>query len=229
MSLPREDKMYNSLNEMKEEIVVLLGGRVAESLIFGDITTGASNDIERATDIARSMVTRYGMSQKLGPIAFGQSNDEIFIGRDMGHVKNYSEKVASEIDDEIYDIVKEGYDRVTQILTEHMDKLHEVAQVLLVKEKISGDEFDAIMKGTYVPEPEETESEKKTETVSIEKTESEEKPVRKVKRVSADKDGDPERPVRKVKKTRPVNADATQAKPKKKPVEKKPVESDEEE
>ncbi len=229
MSLPSEDKMYNSLNEMKEEIVVLLGGRVAESLIFGDITTGASNDIERATDIARSMVTRYGMSQKLGPIAFGQSNDEIFIGRDMGHVKNYSEKVASEIDDEIYDIVKEGYDRVTQILTEHMDKLHEVAQVLLVKEKISGDEFDAIMKGTYVPEPEETESEEKTVTVSIEKTESEEKPVRKVKKVSADKDGDPERPVRKVKKTRPVNADATQAKPKKKPVEKKPVESDEEE
>ena len=113
--------------------------------------------------------------------------------------------------------------------TEHMDKLHEVAQVLLVKEKISGDEFDAIMKGTYVPEPEETESEEKTATVSIEKTESEEKPVRKVKRVSADKDGNPEKPVRNVKKTRPVNADATQAKPKKKPVEKKPVESDEEE
>ena len=160
MSLPSEDKMYNSFNEMKEEIVVLLGGRVAESLIFGDVTTGASNDIERATEIARSMVTKYGMSKKLGPITFGESNNEVFIGRDMGHVKNYSEKIASEIDDEIYDIVKEGYDRVTQILTDNIDKLHEVAKVLLVKEKISGEEFDAIMKGTYVEQPEEPKEEK---------------------------------------------------------------------
>ncbi len=160
MSLPSEDKMYNSYNEMKEEIVVLLGGRVAESLIFGDITTGASNDIERATEIARSMVTKYGMSKKLGPITFGESNNEVFIGRDMGHVKNYSEKIASEIDDEIFDIVTEGYNKVTEILTEHMDKLHEVANVLLVEEKISGEEFDQIMKGTYVPKkPEEKEEE----------------------------------------------------------------------
>lgn len=192
MSLPSEDKMYNSYNEMKEEIVVLLGGRVAESLIFGDITTGASNDIERATDIARSMVTKYGMSTKLGPIAFGKSNDEVFIGRDMGHVKNYSEKIASEIDDEIYDIVKEGYDKVTKILTDHIDKLHEVANVLLVKEKISGEEFDTIMKGVYLPEP------KKPSKSDTDDT-NEEKPVKKVKKIRLDENGNP---VKKVKKVR---------------------------
>ncbi len=147
MSLPSEDKMYNTYQEMKEEIVVLLGGRVAESLIFKDVSTGASNDIERATDIARSMITKYGMSEKLGPVAFGENSNEVFIGRDMGHVKNYSEKVAAEIDEEIYKIVKEGYDKVTQILTEHMDKLHEVAKILLEKEKLSGEEFAEIMKG----------------------------------------------------------------------------------
>lgn len=147
MSLPSEDKMYNTYREMKEEIVVLLGGRVAESLIFEDVSTGASNDIERATDIARSMITKYGMSEKLGPVAFGENSNEVFIGRDMGHTKNYSEKVAAEIDDEIYKIVKEGYDKVTAILTEHMDKLHEVAKILLEKEKLSGEEFAEIMKG----------------------------------------------------------------------------------
>ena len=147
MSLPSEDKMYNSYREMKEEIIVLLGGRVAESLIFDDVTTGASNDIERATDIARSMITKYGMSEKLGPIAFGENSNEVFIGRDMGHTKNYSEKVAAEIDDEIYQIVKEGYDKVTEILTEHIDKLHEVSKILIEKEKLSGEEFAKIMKG----------------------------------------------------------------------------------
>lgn len=147
MSLPSEDKMYSTYMEMKEEIVVLLGGRVAEALIFKDISTGASNDIERATDIARSMITKYGMSDKLGPVAFGENSNEVFIGRDMGHVKNYSEKVAAEIDEEIYKIVKEGYDKVTEILTAHMDKLHEVAKILLEKEKLSGEEFAAIMQG----------------------------------------------------------------------------------
>ncbi len=155
MALPSEDKMYNSYNEMKEEIIVLLGGRVAESLIFGDITTGASNDIERATEIARSMVTKYGMSKKLGPISFGESNNEVFIGRDMGHIKNYSEKVAAEIDNEVYEIVSEGYEKVTDILTQHIDKLHEVAKVLLVREKISGTEFDEIMKSSDPSEIEE--------------------------------------------------------------------------
>lgn len=172
MSLPSEDKMYNTYKEMKEEIVVLLGGRVAEALIFGDVSTGASNDIERATEIARNMITKYGMSKKLGPITFGESSNEVFIGRDMGHVKNYSEKTASEIDDEIYSIVQEGYEKVTQILTDHKDKLHEVAKILLEKEKLSGEEFTAIMKGEYdpakfeekkEPEPKETEATSKTD------------------------------------------------------------------
>ncbi|MBQ2153023.1 MAG: ATP-dependent zinc metalloprotease FtsH, partial [Clostridia bacterium] len=152
MSLPSEDKMYNTFTEMKEEIVVLLGGRVAEQLIFNDISTGASNDIERATDIARSMITKYGMSKKLGPITFGESSNEVFIGRDMGHVKNYSEKVAAEIDDEIFSIVQEGYEKVTEILSDNIEKLHEVAKILLVKEKLSGEEFTAIMKGEYDPD-----------------------------------------------------------------------------
>jgi len=164
MSLPSEDKMYNTYKEMKEEIIVLLGGRVAEALIFGDVSTGASNDIERATEIARNMITKYGMSKKLGPITFGESSNEVFIGRDMGHVKNYSEKTASEIDDEIYAIVQEGYEKVTRILTDNIDKLHEVAKILLAKEKLSGEEFASIMKGEYDPEKfEKDEEPKKTE------------------------------------------------------------------
>ncbi len=163
MSLPSEDKMYNTFTEMKEEIVVLLGGRVAEQLIFNDISTGASNDIERATDIARSMITKYGMSKKLGPITFGESSNEVFIGRDMGHVKNYSEKVAAEIDDEIFSIVQEGYEKVTEILSDNIEKLHEVAKILLVKEKLSGEEFTAIMKGEYDPDKDYSESEKTDE------------------------------------------------------------------
>ena len=164
MSLPSEDKMYNTFTEMKEEIVVLLGGRVAEQLIFNDISTGASNDIERATDIARSMITKYGMSKKLGPITFGESSNEVFIGRDMGHVKNYSEKVAAEIDDEIFSIVQEGYEKVTEILSDNIEKLHEVAKILLVKEKLSGEEFTAIMKGEYDPDKDYSESEKTDES-----------------------------------------------------------------
>ncbi|MBQ2347533.1 MAG: ATP-dependent zinc metalloprotease FtsH, partial [Clostridia bacterium] len=179
MSLPSEDKMYNTFTEMKEEIVVLLGGRVAEQLIFNDISTGASNDIERATDIARSMITKYGMSKKLGPITFGESSNEVFIGRDMGHVKNYSEKVAAEIDDEIFSIVQEGYEKVTEILSDNIEKLHEVAKILLVKEKLSGEEFTAIMKGEYDPDKDYSESEKTdepekdNEEVEMQKTEQE--------------------------------------------------------
>ena len=191
MSLPSEDKMYNTYTEMKEEIIVLLGGRVAEQLIFNDISTGASNDIERATDIARSMITKYGMSKKLGPITFGESSNEVFIGRDMGHVKNYSEKIAAEIDEEIFAIVKEGYEKVTDILSENIDKLHEVAKILLEKEKLSGEEFTAIMKGEYDPDKdysassdpeeekkdvsEETESEKNIELDEEKAKESEKK------------------------------------------------------
>lgn len=149
MSLPSEDKMYNTYREMKEELIVLLGGRVAESIIFEDVSTGASNDIERATEIARSMVTKYGMSEKLGPIAFGENSNEVFIGRDMGHTKNYSEKVAAEIDNEIHSLVKEGYDAAHKILSDNIDKLHSVSKILMEKEKLSGEEFEQIMKGTY--------------------------------------------------------------------------------
>ena len=149
---PTEDKSYQSKNGMLDSLVTLLGGRVAEALTMGDISTGASNDIERATDVARKMVTKYGMSEKLGPIAFGQGNDEVFLGKDFGHTRNYSEKVAAEIDAEIERIINEAYDRTKTILSEHIDKLEAVATRLFKKEKIEGDEFLRIMNGE--PEPE---------------------------------------------------------------------------
>ena len=145
MSLPAEDRNYRSLNEMKEDIVVLLGGRVAEAIILGDISTGASNDIERATKLATDMVTRYGMSEKLGPICYGSSNNEVFIGRDMGHVKNYSEETASEIDEEVHSIILTGYRNTESILREHIDKLHRVAKFLYDHEKMSAEEFVEVM------------------------------------------------------------------------------------
>ena len=148
---PTEDKNYTSKNEMLDSLVGLLGGRVAEALVIGDVSTGASNDIERATEIARSMVTKYGMSDKLGPIAFGDQSNEVFLGKDFNHVRNYSESVASQIDEEIERIVKDAYSRTKEILSEHIDKLHAVAQVLLKEEKIDGKEFEAIMKGEQQP------------------------------------------------------------------------------
>ena len=148
---PTEDKNYTSKNEMLDSLVGLLGGRVAEALVIGDVSTGASNDIERATEIARSMVTKYGMSDKLGPIAFGDQSNEVFLGKDFNHVRNYSESVASQIDEEIERIVKDAYSRTKEILSEHIDKLHAVAQALLKEEKIDGKEFEAIMKGEQPP------------------------------------------------------------------------------
>lgn len=141
MSLPSEDKVYKTYSEMKEEIMVLLGGRVAEALILGDISTGASNDIERVTKMATAMVTKYGMSKKMGPICYGSDNNEIFIGRDMGHVKNYSDQTASEIDDEVKDIIYEGYRNTEQILIKHKDELHKVANFLIEHEKMTGEDF----------------------------------------------------------------------------------------
>ena len=143
--LPKEDKSYKSKNEMTEDIVSLLGGRVAEALCLDDISTGASNDIERATSIANKMVTKYGMSEKLGPIVFGSSHDEVFLGRDFGTQKNYSDEIAFEIDQEIKRIIDEGYNRAKSILEEHMEKLHLVAQKLLETEKLSGEEFVAVI------------------------------------------------------------------------------------
>ena len=147
MYLPTEDKSYQSKNEMLDYLVSLLGGRVAEALIIGDVSTGASNDIERATDIARKMVTKYGMSEKLGPITFGSGNDEVFLGRDYSHLKNYSEETAAEIDEEINRIITTAYGRTEDILKEHIDRLHAVAGALIEREKISGEEFETIMHG----------------------------------------------------------------------------------
>ena len=145
MSLPTEDRSYKSRTEMEESIETLLGGRVAEALIIGDISTGASSDIKRATEIANSMVTRYGMSDTLGPIAYGSDNEEVFIGRDMGHVKNYSEKIAAQIDEEVSNIINNGYNKTEDILRDHIDKLHEVAKYLFINEKMSSEEFYRIM------------------------------------------------------------------------------------
>ena len=147
MYKPTDDKSYASKNEMKEHIVSLLGGRVAEALILDDISTGASNDIERATKIAREMVTKYGMSEKLGPICFGASQEEVFLGKEMAnHNRDYSENTASQIDNEIKDIVMNAYTTAERILKENVEKLHKVAKKLLENEKISGDEFEAIFK-----------------------------------------------------------------------------------
>lgn len=146
LSLPGEDASFMSKTEMLEEIVSLLGGRVAEALVLGDISTGASNDLERATAIAKNMIVKYGMSEKLGSRTFGDGNDEVFIGRDFGHTKNYSEAVAAEIDAEIKNITDNCYKTCENILKEQRDKLDKVATLLLEKEKIDAEEFDAIFK-----------------------------------------------------------------------------------
>ena len=144
MYRPTEDKSFMSKTEMEENIVSLLGGRVAEQLILNDISTGASNDIERASKVARDMVTKYGMSERIGAIMYGSGQEEVFLGRDFAQSKNYSEETAAIIDEETKKIIDTGYQRAVNILTEHIDKLHAVAGVLLEKEKIDGDEFDAI-------------------------------------------------------------------------------------
>ncbi|MGN0454354.1 MAG: ATP-dependent zinc metalloprotease FtsH [Ruminococcus sp.] len=154
MPLPTEDKSYNSRSSMLEDIVVCLGGRVAEALVLGDISTGASNDIEKATKTARSMVTKYGMTDELGPICYGQSNNEVFIGRDMGHVKDYSEETAAKIDEIVLRIVKDAYAKAEKILNANMDKLHQVAAYLIKHEKMSGEVFEEVMNGTFVEPPE---------------------------------------------------------------------------
>ena len=147
MQLPTEDRAYKSKKEMQEDLVVLLGGRVAEALVLDDISTGASSDIERATKTARAMVTKYGMTDALGPITYGTDNSEPFLGRDMGHVRNYSEETASQIDSEIKNIVSTAYNKTESILKEHIEKLHAVAKFLYTNEKMSGEQFAAVMEG----------------------------------------------------------------------------------
>ncbi len=152
MSLPSEDRSYRTQKEMLEDIQVLLGGRVAEALVLGDISTGASNDIERATELARSMVTKYGMSP-LGPIKFGSSDSgEVFLGRDLGHARDYSEDLAAKIDTEIRRYIENSYKETERKLTEHMDKLHAVAQYLYENEKMDADEFQKLMESGNVAE-----------------------------------------------------------------------------
>lgn len=179
LSLPQEDTYYKSKTEMTEEIISLLGGRVAEQLVLKDISTGASNDIERATNIAKSMVTKYGMSEKLGARTFGDQNNEVFIGLDYGHTVDYSQDTAAMIDAEIKNIIDSCYRRCTEILTQQMDKLHKVAALLLEKEKIESDEFEAVFtaeetpnRDTVAPTAETAEKPETPETATAEKSET---------------------------------------------------------
>ena len=147
MSLPEHDRSFRSKTQMEEEIIVLLGGRVAEKIVLDEISTGASNDIERATDLARSMITRYGFSEKLGPIVYGHDNSEVFLGRDYSQGRNYSENVAAEIDGEIRELIDTSYENAKQILLNHRDQLDKVAHYLMEHEKIDGDDFIKRMNG----------------------------------------------------------------------------------
>lgn len=161
MSLPVKDKSYVSKNEMYENIVVLLGGRVAEKLILDDISTGASNDLERATSTARNMVTRYGFSDNLGPVVYGQSDHEVFLGRDYTNTPSYSDNVAAEIDNEIRTLIESAFTDAEKILNEHMDKLHVVAKYLMKYEKVDGATFEKLMNGElteseFMGEPDKT-------------------------------------------------------------------------
>ena len=144
MYQPTEDKSFMSKTEMQEQIISLLGGRASEALILDDISTGASTDIERATKIAKAMVTKYGMSERIGTLTLGSDQDEVFIGRDFAQEKTYSEETAGIIDEEMKKIIDSGYKAATRILQNNVEKLHAVAQVLLEKEKITGEEFEAI-------------------------------------------------------------------------------------
>ena len=166
MPQPSEDRSYKSKRTMEEDIVVCLGGRVAEALILDDISTGASNDIEKATETARSMVTRYGMSDVVGPINYA-GGQEVFIGRDMAHSKDFSDATSAEIDREVHRIITEAYDRTKDILTQYMPQLHSVAQHLIKYEKMNGDTFESIMNGTYVEPAEEPKEDEELEISNI--------------------------------------------------------------
>ena len=144
MPLPGEDEMFNSKKKMLQNIIVDFGGRVAEELIFGDVTTGASQDIKQATQMARAMVTQYGMSDKVGLIHYGSDDDEVFIGRDLAHTKGYADQTAALIDGEVKNIIDESYAKAKELLQEHMDVLHRCAQLLIEKEKIGREEFESL-------------------------------------------------------------------------------------
>ena len=149
---PEQDKTHLLKSRMLDDIVSLLGGRVAEQIIFNDISTGASNDIQRATETARNMITKYGMSEKLGPIAFGSDNDEVFLGKNYTHTRNYSETVAAAIDEEVESIINTAYKRTEAILTEHIDQLHIVSEALIKLEKIDKEQFESLMTTGELPQ-----------------------------------------------------------------------------
>ncbi|HZJ77181.1 MAG TPA: ATP-dependent zinc metalloprotease FtsH [Clostridia bacterium] len=180
MSMPKEDRSFATKNDMLDNIVVLMGGRVAEAVVLGDISTGASNDIERATEMARNMVTKYGMSDILGPISYSSGSDEVFLGKDFSHTRRYSESIASEIDDEVNKIIRDSYDRTYEIITNHLDKLHVVARRLLKDEKIDGEVFKQIMDENYVEQPDEFQSDEsvkeKEEAIETNQVEEKEEP-----------------------------------------------------
>ena len=152
LNMPKEDKYYNTKQQMEEELIVLLGGRVAEKLIMDDISTGASNDIQRASDIARKMVTKYGMSEKLGPIDFSASHDEVFLGRDFANTNHLSEQTSSLIDSEVKGLIDRAYQRCEQILRDNLDILHRLARFLLEHETMDNAQLEAIFKGETPPE-----------------------------------------------------------------------------
>jgi cell division protease FtsH len=157
MQLPTEDRYLVSRSELNDDMAVILGGRVAEELIFGDITSGASDDIGKATKLARRMVTEWGMSEKLGPLTFGHKEELVFLGRDLGEQRNYSEEVAGEIDQEVHRLVDAAYQRAKKILTERKDKLTQLAEYLKQEETIEGWQMDAVLNspdGKVPPVPE---------------------------------------------------------------------------
>ena len=144
MALPTEDRYLQSKTEFEDKIAGLLGGNVAERLIFGDTTTGASNDIEKATDLARRMVTEFGMSDKLGPLSFGKRDELVFLGREIGEQRNYSDEVAKDIDEEVRAIIDKAYERATEVLTTHRDKLMALAEKLVAEETVDSEGFEAL-------------------------------------------------------------------------------------
>jgi cell division protease FtsH len=172
MSRPEKDDSYVSKNQMAESIIVLLGGRVAEKLILDDISTGASNDLERATSTARAMVTRYGFSDNLGPIVYGRGDHEVFLGRDYSATPDYSDAVAAEIDHEIRTVVEDAFEKCEAILKEHIDKLHELAGYLMEHEKIDGETFKKLMEGNLIVDSDVNNAEDiKPESESVEESE----------------------------------------------------------
>ena len=154
MPLPAKDEMFLSKEKMRQDIVVSLGGRVAEELVFQDVTTGASQDIKQATQLARAMVTQYGMSEELGLVRYGSDEEEVFIGRDLAHTRSYSENIAMRIDNEVKRMIDECHEEAHRLIGAHMDVLHASARLLMEKAKIGREEFEALFAAGPAPEPE---------------------------------------------------------------------------